>query len=82
MESPTKERKPVDPSVTERFLLRCAEVVRASAWLNRDTIVARVTVTEQSEVRERDLRRACHEAIGLSHTPKVILLERIRKPAA
>ena len=82
MESPIKERRPVDPSVTERFLLRHDDVVSVSAWLNRDTMVARVTVTEEATVCERDLRCACHKAIGLQHTPTVILLDRSRRKAA
>ena len=82
MKSHTKERGPIDPTITEQFLLRRDDVVSASAWLNRDTVAARVTVTEDARVSERDLRCACHEAIGLQHTPIVILLERVRRAAA
>ena len=62
--------------------MRRDDVVSASAWLNRDTMVARVTVTEEATVCERDLRCACHVAIGLQQTPMVILLERCRRKAA
>ena len=82
MESPTKETGPIDPRITEQFLLRRNDVLGASAWLERDSIAARVTVTADARVSERDLRSACHEAIGLRHTPIVILLERVRRVAA
>ena len=82
MEFSTKEQGAVDPSVTERFLMRRNDVISASAWLNKDTMVARITVTEDATVCERDIRSACHEAIGLLHTPTVILLDRCRRQAA
>lgn len=82
MESRTKDTGPIDPTITEQFLLRREDVVSASAWLNRDTMIARVTVTADATVCERDLQRACSAAIGLPHTPKAILMERVRRAAA
>lgn len=82
MDVQIKETEPVDPAITERFLLRRSDVVSVSAWIDRDMMVARVTVTEESTVCERDLRRACHEAVGLPNTPRVILLDRTSRAAA
>lgn len=72
----------VNISVAQSFLCSIDNVLSASVWQRGQTIMARVTVTENATVTETDLQTACLEQIGVLNTPTAILLERRVRPAA
>lgn len=74
--------EPGDPKLAERFLNSLEYVVDASAWLDSDTIVAHVTVTEDAAISDKDLQQACLTKVGPINTPKVIQVDRRVRPAA
>lgn len=73
---------PVDPEVTAKFLSAQAHVLSAQAWAKGDSVLARVTVTQDARITETDLLMACLSEIGARHTPKAIWMDRRVRPAA
>ena len=82
MAIPSQKGESGDPKLAERFLNSLEYVVDASAWLDSDTIVAHVTVTEDAAISDKDLRQACLTKVGPINTPKVIQVDRRVRPAA
>ena len=76
------ESGPVDPSLTATFLSSQESVISAEAWTKGETLLARVTVSQDACVTETDLLEACIDHLGMRQTPKAIWLERRAKPAA
>ncbi len=76
------EAGPVDPDITANFLSCLENVVCAEAWTKGESLLARVTVTQDARITENDLLQACLSQIGPRQTPKAIWLDRRAKPAA
>jgi hypothetical protein len=73
---------PIDPELTASFLSSQEHVLSAQAWTRGDSVLARVTVTQDARITESDLLNACLDQIGLRHTPRAIWLDRRARPAA
>jgi hypothetical protein len=76
------EGGPIDPELTANFLSCQENVLSAQAWTKGEAVLARVTVTQDACITERDLLNACLNTIGVRHTPKAIWLDRRVRPAA
>jgi hypothetical protein len=73
---------PIDPELTASFLSSQENVLSARAWTRGESVLARVTVTQDARITETDLLNACLDQIGARHTPKAIWLDRRARPAA
>ncbi|MDI9637355.1 hypothetical protein QPK87_10535 [Kamptonema cortianum] len=69
--------KLAQPSVqhVEIFLRSVAGILDASVWPRGETVLARVTVEEGSNICGADLQQACLKQFGKSLTPAMILME-------
>ena len=76
------EAGPVDPEITANFLSCQENVLCAEAWTKGESLLAKVTVTQDAGITETDLLEACISNLGFRHTPKAIWLDRRARPAA
>jgi hypothetical protein len=76
------EGGPINPELTANFLSCQENVLSAHAWTKGESVLARVTVTQDACITETDLLNACLNTIGIRHTPKAIWLDRRARPAA
>jgi hypothetical protein len=72
----------VDTLKIEKFLMVQEGVVDANVWLQKGSVLARVTLVEDVHCEEGDLRSACERELGSSNTPTMIMLQRALRPAA
>lgn len=71
-----------DHTAVQKFLLGQFGVVDASVWTKNGSLLASVTLAEESQCGEADLMVACRRALGPENTPQMILLQRALRPAA
>lgn len=72
----------IDPKLTENFLLSQPEVLDASVWFSQGSLLAHVTVCDETTVNHRALQAACMDELGLHQTPREIRLIHARPRAA
>jgi len=78
--------EPATPSVAvmARVLIsRQPGVVDSSVWYAKGgTLLARVVVSEESNLTAKDVQQMCLQRLGESGTPRMVLMERVLRAAA
>ena len=67
-----------DFTVTEHFFEGLDGVLEARVWTTGKSVLARLVVSEDSNVSGSDLKHACAKALGPEMTPSLLMIERVR----